>query len=83
MRSLTDDEIRKEYFHYVRSRQLTARVTLLTTLGPLSLVLECHKVPKTCENFLELCERGYYKGTKFHRLIPKFMVSIHYLLISY
>ena len=75
MRTLTDEEIRKEYYHLVRSRQQTARVNLLTNKGPLAVVLECHKVPKTCENFLELCESGYYKGTKFHRLIPKFMVS--------
>lgn len=75
MRTLSDEEIRKEYYHLVRSRQQTARVNLLTNKGPLAVILECHKVPKTCENFLELCEKGYFKGTKFHRLIPKFMVS--------
>lgn len=78
MRTLTDEEIRKEYYHLVRSRQQTARVNLLTNKGPLAVILECHKVPKTCENFIELCEKGYYKGTKFHRLIPKFMVSNNY-----
>lgn len=78
MRTLTDEEIRKEYYHLVRSRQQTARVNLLTNKGPLALILECHKVPKTCENFIELCEKGYYKDTKFHRLIPNFMVSNYY-----
>jgi len=32
-------------------------------------------VPKTAENFLELCESGYYTNTKFHRLIPGFMIQ--------
>ncbi len=82
MRTLTDEEIRKEYYHLVRSRQQTARVNLLTNKGPLALLLECHKVPKTCENFIELCEKGYYKGTKFHRLIPKFMVSKFFIELT-
>lgn len=32
-------------------------------------------MPKTAENFLELCESGYYTKTKFHRLIPGFMIQ--------
>ena len=31
-----------------------------TSLGNLSLVLQ---VPRTCENFVILCKRGYYDGT--------------------
>lgn len=26
-------------------------------------------VPKTSENFLELCEKNYYAGTKFYKLV--------------
>lgn len=48
---------------------------MLTNHGPLVIELEASKVPKTCENFLELCETGYYKGTKFHRLIKNFMIQ--------
>ena len=32
------------------------------------------QVPKTCENFILLAEKGYYNGTKFHRSIRNFMV---------
>lgn len=31
-------------------------------------------MPKTCENFILLCKRGYYDGVQFHRSIPNFMV---------
>lgn len=54
---------------------------LLTNKGPLAVEIQCDKVPKTGENFLELCENGYYKGTKFHRLISNFMVLIYKIYI--
>jgi len=31
--------------------------------------------PMTCENFIQLCESGYYRGVVFHRLIRNFMVQ--------
>ena len=50
-------------------------VRLTTNLGPLNLELHCEYVPKTCENFIKLCQKGYYNGTKFHRSIRHFMVQ--------
>lgn len=50
-------------------------VTLNTNLGPLNLELYCNWTPKTCENFLALCRKGYYTGTSFHRLIKNFMIQ--------
>jgi len=78
LRALSDDELR-DYVHLVRSRQRKGRVTLLTNYGPIAIVIEADRVPKTAENFLELCENGYYKGTKFHRLIKNFMVLLHFV----
>jgi peptidyl-prolyl cis-trans isomerase-like protein 2 len=43
--------------------------------GPINLQLECDLVPQTCHNFLLLCEKGYYRGVKFHRLIKNFMIQ--------
>ncbi|EPB80148.1 peptidyl-prolyl cis-trans isomerase, cyclophilin-type [Ancylostoma ceylanicum] len=35
----------------------------------------CPKAPKTCENFILLCSRGYYNNTRFHRIIKNFMMQ--------
>ena len=52
-----------------------AYVRLQTNFGDLNLELYCDQVPKTCENFVVLCKRGYYDNTTFHRLIKNFMVQ--------
>lgn len=50
-------------------------VRLVTNLGPLNVELHCDMVPRTCENFIKLCNSGYYDGTIFHRSIRNFIVS--------
>uniref|UniRef100_UPI00358F956B RING-type E3 ubiquitin-protein ligase PPIL2 n=1 Tax=Myxine glutinosa TaxID=7769 RepID=UPI00358F956B len=50
-------------------------VRLHTTKGDLNLELHCDMVPKTCENFILLCQRGYYDGTIFHRSMRNFMIQ--------
>ena len=44
-------------------------------MGVLVLELYWKHAPRTCKNFAELCRRGYYNGTKFHRVIKDFMVQ--------
>jgi len=50
-------------------------VRLNTSHGALNLELYCDVVPKTCENFMKLCTKGYYNGTVFHRSIRHFMLQ--------
>eukprot|EP00873_Tetraselmis_striata_P001176 jgi/Tetstr1/421440/TSEL_012389.t1 len=50
-------------------------VRMHTNLGDLNIELHCDIVPRTCENFLELCEQGYYNNTAFHRSIRSFMLQ--------
>ncbi|XP_020368976.1 peptidyl-prolyl cis-trans isomerase-like 1 [Rhincodon typus] len=50
-------------------------VTLETTMGNILLELYWKHAPKTCKNFAELTRRGYYNGTKFHRVISDFVIQ--------
>ncbi len=49
--------------------------TIETTHGTLTVELYDKEAPKTVENFEKLANAGYYDGTKFHRVIPGFVVQ--------
>lgn len=51
------------------------KATLQTNHGPIVLELYPDKAPKTVENFTTLAQKGYYDGTKFHRVIAGFMIQ--------
>ena len=44
-------------------------------MGEITVELYWKHAPQTCRNFAELARRGYYNGTKFHRIIPDFMIQ--------
>lgn len=74
---MTDGQLREKL--YSKARKLKSKgkaiVQLHTSKGVLVFLLHCEKAPKTCYNFLLLCQSGYYNNTKFHRLIPGFMIQ--------
>jgi len=45
-----------------------------TTLGDIFIKLFPNAAPKAVENFCTLAKNGYYDGTIFHRVIPKYVL---------
>ena len=46
-----------------------------TNKGTIRLDLYADETPVTVANFVNLAQRGYYDGLKFHRVIPNFMIQ--------
>jgi cyclophilin family peptidyl-prolyl cis-trans isomerase/HEAT repeat protein len=51
------------------------RVAIVTGHGEIVLELAAAEAPLTVHNFLSLVERGYYRGTRWHRVVPNFVVQ--------
>jgi len=51
------------------------RVKLTTTKGEIELEMLENEAPNTVANFIELVDRKFYDGLKFHRVIPGFMAQ--------
>ncbi|MGW8186975.1 MAG: peptidylprolyl isomerase [Desulfobacterales bacterium] len=51
------------------------RVALETSKGRIVIELFPQKAPATVKNFLVYVDAGFYDGTVFHRVIPKFMIQ--------
>jgi peptidyl-prolyl cis-trans isomerase B (cyclophilin B) len=49
--------------------------TLETSRGTIQVELYDKDAPNTVSNFEKLANSGYYDGTKFHRVIPDFVVQ--------
>lgn len=50
-------------------------VDLHTSLGTISIRFFPEKAPNHVRNFIELAESGFYDRTRFHRVIPNFMIQ--------
>lgn len=52
------------------------RIAAVTTnLGSFQIELFEDRAPATTKNFINLIEKGYYDGIKFHRVIAGFMIQ--------
>jgi cyclophilin family peptidyl-prolyl cis-trans isomerase len=50
-------------------------VRFVTAKGDITVELFEDRVPNTVANFVQLAEKGFYKGMTFHRIIPGFMAQ--------
>src|SRR5262249_59243646 len=48
---------------------------LHTTAGEIDIRFFPDVAPNHVKNFIDLGEKGFYNGTKFHRVIPGFMIQ--------
>lgn len=55
--------------------QKNTKVTLKTNYGDIEIELFPDKAPLTVANFIKLSQEKFYDGTKFHRVIPDFMIQ--------
>lgn len=51
------------------------RVKLTTSKGEVTIELFENEAPQSVANFLSLVKKGFYDGTPFHRVLPKFMAQ--------
>lgn len=49
--------------------------TMQTNAGDITFELFIEKSPQTVANFVKLSTEGFYNGTRFHRIIPDFMIQ--------
>lgn len=51
------------------------KATIITVRGDIVLELYPKAAPKTVENFVKLAREKFYDGTKFHRVVPDFVIQ--------
>ena len=57
----------------IQANELSAVIT--TTKGDIQVTLFPAEAPLTVANFVNLAQRGYYDGLKFHRVLANFMIQ--------
>jgi peptidyl-prolyl cis-trans isomerase B (cyclophilin B) len=55
--------------------QAKTKVVLVTSMGEMTLGFYPEKAPNHVRNFLDLAKKGFYDGTKFHRVMRNFMIQ--------
>lgn len=55
--------------------QAQTRAVIETDQGNIELILDEQKAPQTVANFKRYAQKGFYRHTVFHRVIPGFMIQ--------
>jgi len=70
------DEIKKNALEFEPTPVTVNDIVIMeTNRGTMKLKLFPNLSPRHCKNFKKLANSGYYDGTKFHRIIPGFMIQ--------
>ena len=54
---------------------VTHRAVIKTTAGDINLELYGNDAPKAVANFVGLADKGFYRGLRFHRVVPNFVIQ--------
>lgn len=65
----------RRYLLPARRGRAGPRVTLATEHGPVVIELLPAEAPLTVAAFVSLVERGYFDGSRWHRVVPNFVVQ--------
>tara|TARA_B110000438_G_scaffold110424_1_gene108337 strand:+ start:1473 stop:2366 length:894 start_codon:yes stop_codon:yes gene_type:complete len=70
------EEIKKKAFEFTVEPVTKDEIVVMeTSRGTLILKLFPQLAPNHCNNFKKLANSGFYDGTRFHRVIPGFMIQ--------
>ncbi len=65
----------QEYKPMINPKEGDDVAVIDTTHGAIVLAFFVNKAPGHVKNFSELAKKGFFDGTKFHRVIPGFMIQ--------
>ena len=69
-------EVRSKNFSSEEVKKMSDQQAIIhTKLGDITLKFFPDVAPNHANNFIELAKKGFYNGTIFHRVVPKFVIQ--------
>ena len=69
-------EVRYRKFSSEEVKKMSEQQAIIrTNLGDITLKFFPEVAPNHVNNFIELAKKGFYNGTTFHRVVPKFVIQ--------
>jgi peptidyl-prolyl cis-trans isomerase B (cyclophilin B) len=69
-------EVRYRKFSSEEVKKMAEQQAIIrTSLGDITLKFFPEVAPNHVNNFIELAKKGFYNGTTFHRVVPKFVIQ--------